>query len=672
MITQQHLHDATPRVLQRLRNLVVLPSMGTVGGQSVASLFFEELGLDMRGPINDVDIFVPAHMPREERGVFTSHGSYSPRKNPTAHTNHSLIQDGSSGYGHVKFICARSNVTILRTYQDGLRNFTLIRHTSSDSDRHNLSVSQDIVSGFDLNMVQVGINIKHEQVVFSDDFLKFLNTRTLKIATCNTPTHTLIRLTNKVFGGEIHNVLCDYEREKGVAITHLQLVDKHQKMLSSYPACGVVQDIGQKYVQMANKFSQHLPPLVASPVNQGLFRFDCSALEITPQYDELVGVFSAANNKNFSALLSSTLVSNFPKVFALAENRHTAKDAWERFKTATTGTLSLAQTIHTVQSVLHNQELLHSAMTMPDNESILFFNDQHVSKDPDKVQSIIEHYNTLSAFDRVLLRHNQIRADRFDYFLTNKATLGNEHLQQHPLHALIEVGEEAKNEAEMSVFFSQVLSHIQNPKQARGLDNDILDNDIDDTGAQIYQEFTGGFRNQADQFLRHYSTTQKIEHIENLFKLMPLHLQIQAAPELVELAYNNSVYNPQWWSTDFWMMENGFVQFLTTTTFSDSTPQQQEFVQHMLNHVTDSQLMANNGKMLRNLLKNDCYYESVKQRVFAMDERWRTNGVFSDVCNRSEIHPWGDRNVKSEVFTKLVLELELSASGATARQRRKL
>ena len=667
MITAYDLENATARVLQRLNNLVVLPKIGTVAGQAVASVFYEELGLDMRGPINDVDIFVPNNLDPHERGVvhtLTWHDQpQSIPRNPTARTGQTFGEDGGHGYNHVKFICARSNVVILRTYKDGLRNFTLMRHASQKGDGHGLVVSQDIVDGFDLNLVQVGINLTHKQVVFTPNFLEFLNTQQLKVATCNTPTHTLIRLASKNFGGELLNINCDYEREKSLLTTYLQLMQQHRAMLSlnSTP----VEDVGSKYAQTARRFSQHVPSLIPSPAHDTLLRFDCADMAQSAQFNDLDILFGSAHNKNFEAAINVAFIANFPKVFEIAENNKTTHIAqWEALKNAAAGNQTPARAIHTVQSVLRGQPLLYSHMNMPDNESVLFFHQQHCTQDPIKVDRIIEQYNMLNAMERLVLRRNRVRADGFDEFILKKEAHCAEYLNDG-LHVLLEVGEEAHDREEMNVCFEAVLAALKN-----GMDEMYSVSPQDE---KIYNGFVHShFTHASVSFLKHYAPAEKMAKIQQLFDLMSQPFQIKSAQGLVSMAHANGVYDTAWWQNDFWFMESGFVDFLRTQPIGE-TEEQQEFFTHMLNHVSDTQLMEQKGAMLCNILKPHCY-NIVRERVARMDKRWLVPGLLGNVCRPDTQlrRTFNEPILDQDLMTKLVLDLEMAQVSQMSGARRKM
>ena len=198
-ITRSDIQRVAPKVLARLADMASVPTSGTVAGQAVASLMYEELGLDVRGPINDIDVFVDINMPRELRGKSAERQVSKVVRQKTAQAG-SAIHSEKDGYGHIKFIAMRTTLKIAHTYRAGLINYTLVsdnnqrtstRHywkdPSAHPNPHPDKMSQDIVDGFDLNLVSVGINLASGAAVCSDEFLEFCNTRIIKAQTANTP-----------------------------------------------------------------------------------------------------------------------------------------------------------------------------------------------------------------------------------------------------------------------------------------------------------------------------------------------------------------------------------------------------------------------------------------------------------------------------------------------------
>jgi hypothetical protein len=265
----EDLQRAAPAVLARLRGLATFPQHGTVAGQAVASAFWEALGLPMRGPINDIDVFVNMHMPREMRGkaaIQDPEAVVRPRVRQVTTTNlENKIGAYASPYGMATAIALRCSTHILRTYRDGLVNYTLVDgpYIHRDEMGHSNEVSASLVEGFDLNLVGVGINLDSGQVVASDGFLAFLATRKIQVQTCNTPAHTLIRLASKHFGGQITGALCDFEQERTLLEGAL-FCQSNQKHQQGGPGSLLAFGSG-RYLSLYQQYASYLPDMVEVP-----------------------------------------------------------------------------------------------------------------------------------------------------------------------------------------------------------------------------------------------------------------------------------------------------------------------------------------------------------------------------------------------------------------------
>lgn len=267
--TIDDLQAATPRVLDRLRAMAELPQYGTVAGQAVASLFWEELGLPIRGPINDIDVFVNRALPRHMRGLPPLPAQPDPdgqfaRKIPTS--NHrTRVSTEYASYEHVKFLAMRFTTRILRTYAVDLVNYTLIENmrTPPGQPGHADDVSAEIVEGFDLNLVSVGINLETGNAAASPAFLRFLSDYKVKVQTCNTPSHTMVRLASKCTQGDIQGVSCDFEQQMDMLATAISCQKAHGD--GETPMFGAIEFFGPKYRKIYGRFSHLLPPIEHVP-----------------------------------------------------------------------------------------------------------------------------------------------------------------------------------------------------------------------------------------------------------------------------------------------------------------------------------------------------------------------------------------------------------------------
>jgi hypothetical protein len=282
------------------------------------------------------------------------------------------------------------------------------------------------------------------------------------------------------------------------------------------------------------------------------------------------------------------------------------------------------------------------------------------------VNAIIDQYNQFSAIERLLLRRNQVQADNFDQFVRNKETLCAKFVNEDIFLSLLDVGEEAKNRTEMDEFFN---TFINTPQISEEMETDVVSS-LDDKTYNMFAHTQ--FPTRSVVVFQHYAPPGKLQKIKQLFQLMSQPFQIKAALDLVVMAHANGVYDVAWWNNDFWFMENAFVDFLRSKP-PGHTKEQLEFVQHMLNHVTDAQLMDQNGVMLRNILQPHCY-EMVRDRVARMDQRWHASDVLRCMCTPIiQLRSIGaGPELNTDLLSKLVLELELAPIMGLARERRKM
>jgi hypothetical protein len=176
-----------------------LPSAGIVAGQSVASLILHRLGRP--GPIHDIDVFLVRPMER----TWTEERRSAPRMVYTEVGGTDV--DMPCGYGdalvhsHRAFRARFGQVT-----REGLLN--LIEYEiEHDGGSDVLSL---IAGHFDLNCVQVGIDLATERLCFTDAFRDYLNRQQLILVNGNTPVASLARLARKA--GEL-GAYCDLETE---------------------------------------------------------------------------------------------------------------------------------------------------------------------------------------------------------------------------------------------------------------------------------------------------------------------------------------------------------------------------------------------------------------------------------------------------------------------------
>ena len=426
--TLADLQAAAPRVLARLRAMATFSEHGTVAGQAVASVFLEELDHAVRGPINDVDVFVSRQLPRTLRGLEPldpNRPKHALGQRAIGRVTHAGgIQNHYERYSRIKFIALRATTRILRTYQAGLVNYTLVDHPSIEHGEHGYSVdvAREIVGGFDINAVGVGIHLDTGHVVASRGFIEFLNTSKLAVSTCNTPAHTLLRLAKKHHGGELPGASCDWEGER--------------RMLEMAIACQAAQghsdlyvlEFGSRFKALHDRFAQWLPDTTSrwSKGASGEDPYLVHALVPGEPRDEIDAAFleqarkrgEAAESPHAEPQVASRLAYaiRFPEVYALLHPERTNLPAeilacrrqclarWNMQATA-------GQQLGAVLQALGEPVPEIKMDLLDEGESLKFFFGQYHGRSPEAIEATIRRWNDWGTIEKHLAAWFDLDAD---------------------------------------------------------------------------------------------------------------------------------------------------------------------------------------------------------------------------------------------------------------------
>lgn len=189
--------DIVSKVLNILNETCIIPDNGFLAGGAVANTLLSMKYGDTY-PINDLDIFIESE---EKDDPFDM--EYRSSMAPTRTQELTILSgyyEGELSYDH------GSNYRILEVERDGLLNWITI---SRVSDRSNLRNYSYILNGFDFNCCQVGIDLKTNELYYTEEFEEFLNTKQLDVTAIYTPAHTAIRLFKKK---KELNCYCDVEK----------------------------------------------------------------------------------------------------------------------------------------------------------------------------------------------------------------------------------------------------------------------------------------------------------------------------------------------------------------------------------------------------------------------------------------------------------------------------
>ena len=421
--TLADLEKAAPRVLSRLRAMAELPQYGTVAGQSVASLMWEELGHPSRGPVNDIDVFVNVNLPRPMRGLeaLPPDSPYKPSRKVNS-TSVSLREIGieNSHYDHVKFIALRMTTAILRTYQVGLVNYTLIHSAGvpSGSLGHGVDVSQDLIAGFDLNVVGVGINLESGEVVASPGFLEFLNTQKIRVETCNTPAHTLLRLANKYFGGQVLNATCDFPQERALLELALSCQQAPPKGHSTFST--VLNFGGGKYKALYDRYQEVMPPIQADARDMGNGE-TYTLYSMHPPAPTLAADVELKDSAHGDTALPHCVSQNiyipdFPRIYELFHPERSLLDPQEIATRRAHFELldkdaSDGHNVRCLQAALGRPTIKLEVAGLDDDESVVFFFNQECAKDPARAAKAAQAMSELTPVEISVIMRQGYRAD---------------------------------------------------------------------------------------------------------------------------------------------------------------------------------------------------------------------------------------------------------------------
>lgn len=203
-----------------------LPSAGVVAGQSVASAFYKLANLEINPIINDVDIFAPQgadflKVSEDINLIDTPNSSSIPFRSFGGRVSffHNLSLDFDEYNGVTTMITKPLYSVLTSIEQDSLNilplNMSSLMTEITGMDKRfmgnpifkstclnlnnslQFSIPQKkvamIIAGFDMNCVQIGIDLETKSLFYSRHFIEFCATKELKIVTMHTPIQSLIR-----------------------------------------------------------------------------------------------------------------------------------------------------------------------------------------------------------------------------------------------------------------------------------------------------------------------------------------------------------------------------------------------------------------------------------------------------------------------------------------------
>lgn len=204
-------------IVNRLYDIYPIPDNCVVAGQSVSTLIDEQInGSDYFSEINDVDCFFPDSYYRDHNLILPVNFSQKWTSKVKSNNTDMILEQEDCSFGGVlgmQLYSRDDTYRILGTDKDQLGNHILFESYAYKKTKSMKEHAELLISGFDLNNVQVGIVISDgiPELIFTKAFEEFIYNRQLMACTVHTPVHTAIRITKK--RRTLPHVFCDLNSE---------------------------------------------------------------------------------------------------------------------------------------------------------------------------------------------------------------------------------------------------------------------------------------------------------------------------------------------------------------------------------------------------------------------------------------------------------------------------
>jgi hypothetical protein len=220
-------------ILTELSKYDYIPNAGFLAGGAVANTILKMVwGGDY--PVNDLDIFI-------ETNEYNSR-SFTPIR------SNSLNIEGD-GYMITKMAYdSYTTYSIDRVEREGFLNTIYIKKTfNTDTPKTDYTY---VLSGFDFNCCQVGIDLSTNKLIYTEEFKNFLYNKQLEVTAIYTPSHTAIRLFKKM---DELDCYCDIEKCMELLSQPLILENINKMTVRSF---GIY--FGSKYKEMYLKYRTNI------------------------------------------------------------------------------------------------------------------------------------------------------------------------------------------------------------------------------------------------------------------------------------------------------------------------------------------------------------------------------------------------------------------------------
>ncbi|KZX85195.1 hypothetical protein A3715_17350 [Oleiphilus sp. HI0009] len=169
-------------VINKIKNTfkeITLPAHGVIGGQAVAQAVFDVLDTGIETRSKDLDWFKVVEKP-DKHWV---NGSFRCVEEEVKPHRYWVSLEAAITKGYI--------ITKTVDHNNKLNEIDICSHDSGEIK------PIDVVKGFDINMVSVGICLENNQIVFTEEFIDFIASKELKMTKMSTPFRSISRIIEK-------------------------------------------------------------------------------------------------------------------------------------------------------------------------------------------------------------------------------------------------------------------------------------------------------------------------------------------------------------------------------------------------------------------------------------------------------------------------------------------
>lgn len=193
-----------------------LPKNGVIAGQSVAEAFFRVLNKDIKTKIKDVDLFA-----NDYKGLNDFYNKEDKiNKYKIINNNQIKLTNKNLSYGMINTVID-SRFTILNVMEKNKLNIIITEKIENDE-----AYLESVIESFDINAVQIGIDLKTKKMYKTKYFDEFVKNKILKIVNFSTIAPSLCRIIEKHKNFE--NINIDLEKEIKLSIYKILFYNKKE------------------------------------------------------------------------------------------------------------------------------------------------------------------------------------------------------------------------------------------------------------------------------------------------------------------------------------------------------------------------------------------------------------------------------------------------------------